>query len=696
MRPNCRCMPDHQDYRSFEEEFGQRLSELGNLYGAPMPEDEVGFQCPILSELRAQKSHYVDPRQISAGGEKRIFTVRDVRMDRLVVMAKPLREGGSDLLKEQFLREARVTACLQHPNVLSAYDIGVDVDDEPFFTMEFVQGDTLKDVVDACMRSGHQNRADSELDRLLAVFVKVCDGLAYAHSRGVLHLDIKPSNITIGPYGEALLCDWGLARVLPDRESEFVVMDIDVGFPDADILNDITLTGVIKGTPDFMAPEQGRPQGAVSEHTDIYSLGAVLYYILTGRAPVKVASSTAAQRASATDGLVPPSEVAGKSPVPVGLEAVAMKALSLRPEERYQSVADLRDEIERYRTGFATRAQEAGAWTLLSLLVQRKRTAFIVGAFCLVLLVAGGLTHMVRLAHQREVAIEAQHAAEAHEQAFREQTAVALALADDIRTTAMDMINSEDFLNASGKIKALQSHLSRETNPEDIQTLKEYLALLHFVKQDYASAAEYFSEVEVHKRYNALVTVAEEYAHVHDSDQINSEQFAAILIKLPRHLKGVAYYSALYYFKDHRNMPADQALPVVHALLGYLSRHTRFEQRRNPLELVETEQGWHLLIGSSEYNRFQMPISTNQPDMNVLSPLNLYALSLSESVATDLEELGGLKLKEVNLGATRSLRETKAYMFKRIEAERIIHRVEESDGYLKAILPDVELVRERD
>ena len=135
MRPNSRCMPDHQDYRSFEEEFDQRLSELGDLYGAPIPADEANFQCPILKELRSQESHYVDPRQISAGGEKRIFTVRDVRMDRLVVMAKPLKEGCSDLEKVQILREARVTATGGFAELIAAESPAIHEVNE-FLTLE--------------------------------------------------------------------------------------------------------------------------------------------------------------------------------------------------------------------------------------------------------------------------------------------------------------------------------------------------------------------------------------------------------------------------------------------------------------------------------------------------------------------------------------------------------------------------------
>jgi len=155
--------------------------------------------------------------------------------------------------------------------------------------MEFVHGDTRTGKSIKQLREGNaEYERKFPPARLFELFVKICDAVAYAHSRNVLHLDLKPSNITIGPFGEALLCDWGLAKVMQDSEPVMEGEGIPAEeLPDGDILNDLSERGMVKGTPGFMAPEQVKSNGQVSKQTDIYSLGALLYFILTCKPPIK-------------------------------------------------------------------------------------------------------------------------------------------------------------------------------------------------------------------------------------------------------------------------------------------------------------------------------------------------------------------------------------------------------------------------
>ncbi len=147
---------------------------------------------------------------------------------------------------------------LAHPNILPIHNMGVDPNGKPFFTMELLPGDSLKDIVSGLKSSKADYVSRYSLDALLSIYQKICDAMAYTHSRGVLHLDLKPSNIRVGPFGDVFVCDWGLARIVREADSSETQ---EPGELDGDELNDFTLSGTLKGTPGFMAPEQA--SGAV-------------------------------------------------------------------------------------------------------------------------------------------------------------------------------------------------------------------------------------------------------------------------------------------------------------------------------------------------------------------------------------------------------------------------------------------------
>jgi serine/threonine protein kinase len=151
--------------------------------------------------------------------------------------------------QEQFLREAHLEANLAHPNIMPVYNVGLDADGTPFFTMELVQGDNLKKIFDKLRQGDEKYKRAYPLDHLLNIYLKICDAIAYAHSRNVLHLDIKPDNIRVGSFGEVFVCDWGLARVYDDGETITPESPESPDKLDGNILNNLTLTGIIKGSP---------------------------------------------------------------------------------------------------------------------------------------------------------------------------------------------------------------------------------------------------------------------------------------------------------------------------------------------------------------------------------------------------------------------------------------------------------------
>ncbi|MCH2206539.1 MAG: serine/threonine protein kinase [Lentisphaerales bacterium] len=340
----------------------------------------------IYEELTYTSERYSDPHKVASGGMKDIFSVDDRHGDRKLAMALLHEDKGSEQF-EPFLREVRLTARLDHPNIIKIHDIGLNHEKRPFFTMDLKSGQTLKEALNS----------EKSLQELLVIFLKVCDAISYSHSKAVIHLDLKPENIQIGDYGEVLVCDWGLGKIIDDKK--FTTEHTTGGY----ILNDVTLHGIIKGTPGFMAPEQitGDPK---TFSTDIFSLGAILYNILSGEKPY---SGTTQEIIEKTIKLTPvlPSKVAVKK-IPESLEAVVMKAMALKAEDRYKSVSKISSEIRSYLSGFATEAENAGIIKTLRLLVKRNKALFTVSLFALLTLCTSVIFFIDRIQDEKRVALE--------------------------------------------------------------------------------------------------------------------------------------------------------------------------------------------------------------------------------------------------------------------------------------------------
>ena len=240
--------------------------------------------------------------------------------------------------RERFLREARITGRLEHPGIVPVYDLGRDPDGRPFYTMRIVEGRTLAASLDD-LRAG---TSEPPLSSRIDVFLRACDAVAYAHSRGVIHRDLKPENIMTGPFGQVLVVDWGLARVIGD-DGEATGDPIG---PEAG--HGRTLDGAILGTPAYMPPEQaeGRIQD-VDERSDVYGLGAVLYELLTLERPYQGASAREVLTQVVRGELVPPRARAPGQPIPEGIEAAALRAMARKPSDRFDSVLALQQEVRR-------------------------------------------------------------------------------------------------------------------------------------------------------------------------------------------------------------------------------------------------------------------------------------------------------------------------------------------------------------
>lgn len=365
---------------SEDEQFVDAVDyRLTQFYDAPLTSEDPDAESSIHSQLRRVSERYQWIRKIAVGGGKTVDQVSDLKTGSMVAMARP-KDDLSEKLFEAFLREARLTATLIHPNIIRVYDVGLDEGQRPYFTMELKKGDSLSTILKKLAESDPEYELRYDRDTLLGMFVKICDGMAYAHSEKVLHLDLKPSNIQIGRFGGVQVCDWGLAKVIgsPADSGQEVDQGVEQNLRSLQPFD--TLDGLIKGTPGYMAPEQMK-QEVLTRQADIYSLGCILFSILTYQEPLS--GSVEEVMAKTTEGKIrSPRDAAPGKNIPESLNAVVGKAMALIPENRYQSTEELQQEVKRYLAGYSTRAENAGFMKLLQLLFKRNRV------LCLGLMVA--------------------------------------------------------------------------------------------------------------------------------------------------------------------------------------------------------------------------------------------------------------------------------------------------------------------
>jgi serine/threonine protein kinase len=276
--------------------------------------------------------------RVARGGMGVVYAALDEMLDRRValkVLDLPIADSE---FARRLNREARILARLEHPGIVPVHDVGTLSDGRVFYTMKFVEGERLDKHIETV----------TSLPERLRLFSRICDAVAFAHARGVLHRDLKPANVMVGAFGEVLVMDWGLAKILREKYDD--VCDAD---PEATIVHtpktsensagrteatQVTGQGTVLGTPGYMSPEQAAGDIAhVDERSDIFSLGAVLRLLCT---PVATANASAPLRREKA------------------LEAICAKATSTEPNSRYGSVSELARDVSRYLDGLPVSAQK--------------------------------------------------------------------------------------------------------------------------------------------------------------------------------------------------------------------------------------------------------------------------------------------------------------------------------------------------
>ncbi len=399
--------------------------------------------------------------KFDSGGHGELYTAIDNNCRRLVAI-KAIK--GKNKCKEaifRFIVEGQLTAQLEHPNIVPVHDLSVDSDNSLFYVMKQIKGITLLRILLQLTDCTEKYVKDYPLSRLLTIFQDICNAVAYAHSKGVIHRDLKPENIMVGDYGEVLVLDWGIAKILdssPLRQAsdsyQTILKQVGIenyGLDDIpEMINDLadnpepgiedtnsspdsgefdTYAGRVMGTMGYMSPEQAEGEvDKVDCRSDVFSLGILLYYLLALRLPFSGSKPHEIYQKISRGNVIAPIDLAKPkkndinfvSPpapmhcpgnrIPASLSAVAMKAISMNPDDRYQSVTDLQDDIRNYQLGFATSAEDAGAMKLLLLFFKRNRVLsagiFIIGLLTFIF--------VIQLVKSERMALTQKHLAEKH------------------------------------------------------------------------------------------------------------------------------------------------------------------------------------------------------------------------------------------------------------------------------------------
>ena len=315
-------------------------------------EEQHRLQQEKTDELlpRAWKSgslKYDELKPLSEGGTAKLYLTEDLNLHRRVAY-KSLHQDlqDSDIETQRFVREARVTANIQHPGTVPVYELGRDRAGQLFFTMKRVIGQDMRQILLDLKHEVPSAVEKFPLPRLLDILIQVSQTIAYAHSIGVVHRDLKPANIIVGKFGEVYVLDWGLAKVLGGKS-----LAQDIGTEDQTADLSLTRSGMHYGTPMYMTPEIARGLSDLDEKSDVFSLGILLFEMLTLETFLEGKDITEIKKKLLEEPYRLPREVNQERKIPKDLQAICMKALHRSRGHRYSNATLFLEDLQRFRHG---------------------------------------------------------------------------------------------------------------------------------------------------------------------------------------------------------------------------------------------------------------------------------------------------------------------------------------------------------
>ena len=436
---------------------------------------ETDSQAPSSSRFRILRPH-------AQGGLGEVFVAHDEELRREVAL-KQLRDRHADApeTRARFMLEAEVTGGLEHPGIVPVYSLGRDPEGRPFYAMRFIRGDSLKQAVDRFHQADGTDRDPGErtieLRKLLRRFIDVCNAIEYAHSRGVIHRDLKPDNIMLGTFGETLVVDWGLAKPLRQETPTEAVDNVPLhAGRDQDTTR--TQMGSAVGTPAFMSPEQAEGKlDRLGPASDIYSLGSTLYYLLTGRSPVEETGLLKLLLRVQAGDFPRPRDVNAR--VPPALEAICLKAMALHQEQRYPSARALAEDLDRWLADEPVTAYRAAWHERLARWGRRHRRSVEVGAAALTIITGVSIAASV-LVHSAKLEVEQERdevrTALAAETEARKQTRSALEAEREAKNEARRAI--DNYVQLVAEDNALKDEQVQPLREQLLEDAQRYYQLL--------------------------------------------------------------------------------------------------------------------------------------------------------------------------------------------------------------------------
>ncbi|MCG3149736.1 MAG: Serine/threonine-protein kinase PknD [Verrucomicrobiae bacterium] len=577
---------------------------------------------------------------VAMGGMGVVRRAKDLRIRRPVAM-KLMSPTAVDTLAKRlrFVEEAQVTGQLEHPNIVPVYDLGIDENDQPYYTMKFVRGLTLKVVLDDIATGKQDTIQQFPLSRLLTIFQKACDAVAFAHSKGIIHRDIKPENIMIGDFGEVLLMDWGLAKRTGHTETRLDETQV------ANLPAFHTADGAVLGTPHYMSPEQA--EGKIEEldvRTDIFMLGGVLYSILTLDPPFPGATAKEALQRIRAGNIPPPAEAAPKRYSPSSLAAVAMKALQYRPEARYPTVRALQKDVEAYQGGFATSAEQASTFKQLVLLVRRRKAEFVLLAVALMAVFAVAGASVARIVASQQQAEDSLRALRAAAPAYASQ--------------ANSLIEAHKFDEALGKISTALDLIPARVDFHVLKgnILQSQLRLAD-ARDTYARALELEPNSEVAQQNLALCEkLLKDNSGREELLPASMNELQAAMLKQGRSAEALAMVRRL----------GKDTVTALATWRQVLEREGLLDKSKGPSQFIVDASGLFTLnLNRNKIDTIaalrDLPLKELQlmlTEVRDLSPLRgapLQFLNLAGTPVADLEPLRGAPLKVLILAGCRNL-----------------------------------------
>jgi len=388
--------------------------------------------------------------ELGRGGMGRVVEAFDTQLGRTVALKEVLTKGTH----RRFAREIHITARLEHTSIVPLYDSGINLEGKPYYVMRKVSGKPLDEMVARC------KDLDERLT-LLPRLLSAIEAVAHAHSRGVIHRDLKPQNILLAELGETVVIDWGLAKVVGEEDEPSEVSEPSPG----DSLR--TQVGSVFGTPGFMAPEQARGE-ALDTQGDVYALGATLYQLLSGEPPVRGVSATEVMDKTRTHDIRPLAETALGAPPE--LVAIATKALAFDPNNRYRDAGELGEDMRRFLDGRLVAAHDYTSWQRVSRFARRYRGMLSVIAIAAVAVAVMAWIGVHRIITERDAATEARQEA------------------DDGRKEALEA--RDRVVERNDALIVMQARAQLESNPtESIAILKQLQATSSRVEEGRAIGA---------------------------------------------------------------------------------------------------------------------------------------------------------------------------------------------------------------